>query len=134
MNWNVRCTYPGGVVLTFRAGSDSTTFTGTDGSITISRSGIKADPASLLEGMAPPDRFRIMERGHARNFLDAIRGQTTPESPIDSAVRSDLISHLANIAVRTGRKIQWDPVKETIAGDAEAAKMMDRPLRKPWRL
>jgi glucose-fructose oxidoreductase len=134
MNWNARCTYSSGLVLTFRTGSDSTTFTGTDGSITISRAGIKTDPASLLEGMAPPDRFRTMERGHARNFLDAIRGQTTPESPIDSAVRSDLVSHLTNIAVRTGRKIRWDPVKETITGDAEAARMMDRPLRKPWQL
>jgi hypothetical protein len=73
-----------------------------------------------------------METGHARNFLDAIRKQADPSSPIDSAVRSDLISHLSNIAVRTGRRIQWDPVNEKIVGDNEASKMMDRPSRKPW--
>ena len=38
-----------------------------------------------------------------RFALDAIRGQSTPESPIDAAIRTDLISHLSDIAVRTGR-------------------------------
>jgi hypothetical protein len=75
-----------------------------------------------------------MENGHARNFLDAIRKQTEPSSPIESAVRSDLISHLSNIAVRTGRRIKWDPVKEKIVGDKEASKMMDRPSRQPWEI
>jgi hypothetical protein len=30
--------------------------------------------------------------------------------------------------------IRWDPVTETISGDAEAARMMTRDLRKPWSL
>ncbi len=121
-------------MLTFKTGPDSTTFTGTDGWIRIKRGGIESEPASLVAGFALADPFNMMGRNHTRNFLDAIRGQATPESPIDCAIRTDLISHLSNIAVRTGRKIKWDPVKEIIAGDAEAAKMMDRPLREPWAL
>jgi predicted dehydrogenase len=134
MNWQVRCTYPSGLVLNFKTGSDSTTFTGTHGWVRISRRGIEADPTSLIANFPPPDRFNTMGRNHTRNFLDSIRGQAAPESPIDCAIRTDLISHLSNIAVRTGRKIHWDPVKEQITGDAEASKMMDRPLRKPWTL
>ena len=134
MDWNVRCTYANGLNLTFKTGSDSTTFTGTDGWICIKRSGIEAEPASLITNFPTPDRFKTMGRNHTRNFLDAIRGQATPESPIDCAIRTDLISHLSNIAVRTGRKIKWDPAKETIIGDAAAVKMMDRQLRKPWVL
>lgn len=134
MNWEVRCTYANGLVLNFKTGSDSTTFTGTNGWVRISRRGIEADPSSLIARFPAPDRFSTMGRNHTRNFLDSIRGQTTPESPIDCAIRTDLISHLSNIAVRTGRKIRWDPAKEQIAGDAEASKMMDRPLRKPWTL
>jgi hypothetical protein len=42
--------------------------------------------------------------------------------------------HLGNIAIRTGRKIKWDPAKEEIIGDAEAAKMLSRPYRAPWKL
>jgi hypothetical protein len=32
------------------------------------------------------------------------------------------------------RNFLWDPAKETIVGDAEAARMPDRPLRRPWTL
>ena len=46
--------------------------------------------------------------------------------------RSATVCHLGNIVARIGRKIQWDPVKETIVGDDEAAAMLSRPYRKPW--
>ena len=36
------------------------------------------------------------------------------------------------LAVRTGRKIKWDPASEQIVGDSEASRMMDRPMREPW--
>jgi predicted dehydrogenase len=134
MNWKVKCTYAGGLVLDFTTGEDATTFRGTEGWIRIRRRGIEAEPASLIAHLPPPDRFTTMGRNHTRNFLDAIRGHVAPESPIDCAIRSDLISHLSNIAVRTGRKIRWDPARETILGDPEAARMMDRPLRKPWKI
>jgi glucose-fructose oxidoreductase len=55
-------------------------------------------------------------------------------NPIESAVRSDAISHLCNIAIRTGRKIRWDPDRERISDDAPASAMLDRPLRAPWTL
>jgi hypothetical protein len=32
--------------------------------------------------------------------------------------------HLANISLRQGRKIRWDPNQEEIVGDAEAPKML----------
>jgi hypothetical protein len=38
------------------------------------------------------------------------------------------------MAVRLGRKVQWDPVKEQPIGDAEAAAMANRPYREPWKL
>ena len=48
--------------------------------------------------------------------------------------RSATVCHLGNIAIRTGRKIQWDPVKETILGGAEAAKLTTKEYRPPWKL
>ena len=134
MDWNVQCRYEDGLMLTFKTGPDSTTFTGSDGWVRVSRKGLESSPASLAAAISEPTRFAGMGRNHARNFLDAVRGQAAPESPIDCAIRTDLISHLSNIAVRTGRKIRWDPTRETITGDPEAAKMLDRPLRRPWSL
>jgi hypothetical protein len=39
---------------------------------------------------------------------------------------------LGEIAMTTGQKIQWDPVKEEILNNAEATRLLDRPYRKPW--
>ena len=52
--------------------------------------------------------------------------------PIDDAVRSDSIGHLSEIAVRTGRKITWDPVKESIIGDSDAERYLSRTMRDPF--
>lgn len=133
MDWKVRCTYANGLVMDFSTGEDATTFVGTEGWIRIRRRGIESEPASLTAGL-PVSKFEEMGRNHTRNFLDAIRGHGTPQSPIDAAIRSDLISHLSNIAVRTGRRITWDPAREQIKDDPEAARMLDRPLRTPWEI
>jgi predicted dehydrogenase len=134
MDWKVRCTYPNGLVMNFiAADEDSTKFIGSEGWIRIRRGSIESEPASLTAGLTV-SRFDQFGRNHTRNFLDAIRGQSTPESPIDAAIRTDLISHLSDIAVRTGRRIHWDPLKETIVDDPAAIKMMERPLRAPWVL
>jgi len=63
-----------------------------------------------------------------------MRSRAQTLNPIESAIRSDAISHLSDIAIRTGRKIKWDPVLEVIVGDSEAARMTDRPMREPWLL
>jgi hypothetical protein len=39
---------------------------------------------------------------------------------------------MTNIMIRTGRPVQWDPVKEQIVNDPEASKFLDRPMRKKW--
>ena len=41
---------------------------------------------------------------------------------------------LGNIALRTGRRIQWDDVNERIVGDKDADKLVTRKYRKPWKL
>ncbi len=39
-----------------------------------------------------------------------------------------------NIALRLGRSTRWDPKREEIVGDADAARWVSRPYRTPWRL
>lgn len=69
---------------------------------------------------------------HARNFLDCIKSRERPVSDVEDGHRVAVTCHLANISLRTGRKIKWDPVKEEILGDREASAMLERPYRKPW--
>jgi len=69
---------------------------------------------------------------HARNFLDCVKSRKQPNSDLESGHCVATACHLANISLRTGRKIRWDAEKEEIIGDAEAARMLARPYRGPW--
>ena len=42
------------------------------------------------------------------------------------------MSHLANMSLRLGRAIKWDPEKDEVIGDKEATAMCNRPYRAPW--
>jgi len=135
VHWDVRGRYAGGVEFTMKAGRDKTTFVGTEGWVAPSRGGIQADPASLLKVKIRSDEVHLLQDNHHyRNFLKAVLARKTPVSDIDSAVQSDIMSHLGDIAIRTGRTIRWDPAKETIVGDEEANRMLSRAMRPPWHL
>jgi predicted dehydrogenase len=69
---------------------------------------------------------------HTRNFLDCIKSRKQPNSDLQSSHRVATVCHLANISLKTGRKIRWDADQEQILGDAEASQMLVRPYRKPW--
>jgi len=85
------------------------------------------DPARVQSGNAAQQYVL-----HARNFLACIRSRQTPSSDLESAHRVATTCHLANISLRTGRKIRWDAEKEEIVGDPQAARMLVRPYRQPW--
>ena len=55
-------------------------------------------------------------------------------NPLESAIRSDTISHMSDICIRLNRPVKWDPTTEKIIGDDEASKMLDRSMRKPWTM
>lgn len=48
--------------------------------------------------------------------------------------RSNILVQLAKIAIRTGRKLQFDPIAQRIIGDEEANRLADEPMRAPWHL
>jgi len=134
-DWDVQIRFGNGVKLRFTPGGDYTRFIGTEGWVGISRGGIKAEPESLLKTPIRPDEVHLpVSRGHGGNFIDAVKTRQQPVSHIDDAVQSDLVSHVGDLAIRLGRKLVWDPVQEHFIGDDEANRLMNRPLREPWRL
>ncbi|MBC8184439.1 Gfo/Idh/MocA family oxidoreductase [candidate division KSB1 bacterium] len=151
-NWDMTCTYENGLKLKFLDDttarkekkipgiedmkfSHGTLFVGEKGWIAVSRSSWKVFPESLYKkGKSPGDIRLIASKNHRHDFIDAVLKRRKPISDLESAVRSDIICHLSDISIRTGRKITWDPVQETIVDDAEANRMMSRPMREPWTL
>jgi hypothetical protein len=67
-----------------------------------------------------------------RNFLDAIKTRQRTVADVEDGHWTATACHLANMSLRLGRSLRWDPEKETIAGDREANQMLTRPYRKPW--
>lgn len=137
----IRYTYGNGVVMTCRqkfntkSQDQGAEFIGDKGSLFVYRGGIKATPGDLLKGIElpkiPSNQANI---AHVSNFFDCIRSRGTPNADVAIGHRSATVCHLGNIAVRTGRKIRWDPSTETIVGDSDAARWVMKEYRKPYRL
>ncbi|HEY8504006.1 MAG TPA: gfo/Idh/MocA family oxidoreductase, partial [Gemmataceae bacterium] len=64
-----------------------------------------------------------------QNFLDSIREGKRPNADIETGHHSAALCHLGNIACRLGRNLRVDAKGETIADDAEAAKLLRRAYR-----
>jgi len=134
-NWDVTVQAAQGVKITFKPGGDSTKFIGSEGWIQVRRGGWDAEPKSLLKSEPGPSDVKLLNSAnHYQNFVDAVRTRGQTVSPLADAVRSDIFSHMCDICIRLKRKVTWDPKTEQIVGDAEAAKMLQRPMRAPWAL
>jgi hypothetical protein len=135
INWDVKIQMADGVKMTFKPGGDSTKFIGPDGWVRIWRGGIDAEPKSLLQSKIGPNDVHLIDSPrHDQNFIDCVKSRQQPVSSLAHAVRSDIISQICDIAVRTRCETIWDPKKEVLRGDTAAAKMFSRPMRGPWTL
>jgi hypothetical protein len=76
----------------------------------------------------------IHSEDHARNLLDAIRSGEQPISPIENAVRDQIIAQQQYLALSLNRRLEWDPTREEFIGDAEANRRMWPRMRSPWRI
>ena len=66
--------------------------------------------------LKPKEEWKVFNETalHVRNWLDAVKDNKDPSSPIELGHRVITAAHLANIAYRTGKKVVWDEKKEQI--------------------
>jgi predicted dehydrogenase len=69
---------------------------------------------------------------HARHFLDCVKSRRRPVSGVEDGHEVSVACHLANLSMKLGRKLAWDPRKEEVVNDREANALLERPYRKPW--
>jgi predicted dehydrogenase len=74
------------------------------------------------------------DTSHFQNFIDCVRSRKRESlnCEILEGHMSTSLCHLANIAFRTGRKLIFDPARETFPGDAEANRYLTRTYREPY--
>ncbi len=71
-------------------------------------------------------------RGHMKNLLSCIATREKPVADIEQGHISTASCILANVALKLGRTLNWDPATHTVTGDEEATKLLARPYRAPW--
>lgn len=105
------------------------------GVLTVGRGKLDTEPEDLLANAPMELAVKLyVSSEHHQNWLDCIKSRRLPICDVAIGHRSATVCHLGNIAVRTGKKVVWDPAKEEIVGDTELAKWVGRPYRAPWKL
>lgn len=114
-----------------------------DGFELILESGEWGDPSALetrmprLSDLSREDQEKIKEGPDPEplvGFGEAVKTRRQPGGHAEAAHRTACLMHLSNIAIRTGRKLRYDPDKEKIIGDEEANRLVNQPMRAPWHL
>ena len=66
------------------------------------------------------------------DFLSAIENKTKPVADIEEGHISTASCIIANLSMKLGRPLSYDPATRTIIGDEEATKLLQRPYREGW--
>jgi len=72
-------------------------------------------------------------RLHMLDFLAAVEKRGRPVADIEEGHISTASCILANIAMKVGRPLSYDPAKREVVGDAEATRLLRREYRAPWK-
>jgi len=75
-----------------------------------------------------------LDRLHVRNFLDCVKSRKRPNADVEEGHRSTIFAHLANIALATRSRIEWDAVQERITNNSAANSLLHYKYRAPWKL
>jgi predicted dehydrogenase len=127
-------------------------FEGTEGWIFVSRGNeavTASDPVSklkdpralaagdpkILTSVIGPDEIHLYEsKDHHGNWLECIRSRRQPIAPVEIAHRACSACLLHHIAMKAGRRLFWDPLKERFRNDDGANALLSRPQRAPYGL
>ena len=125
------------IVQDNRGDPNGITFEGDNGKkIMVRRGSITMDPVVLRRERIQNNEWHAYKSSdHVGNFIDCIKSGKQTVAPVEAAHRTISICHLANIAIRLGRKtLKWNPKREKIIGDKEASQYLSKPIRGNWRL
>jgi predicted dehydrogenase len=131
--------YPNGIKF---YGSEGWIFVTRDELVTASdpASGAKVEPLTasnpkVLTSVIGPNEIHLYESAeHHGNWLDCIRSRKETIAPVEIAHRACSTCLLHHIAMKTKRRLRWDPAKERFINDDAANAMLSRPQRAPYTL
>ena len=93
-----------------------------------------SDPKLIEEPLTAARHVLYTSDNHMGNFIDCVRSRRQTICPAEVGHRSVSVCHLGVIALRSGKKLNWDPAKEEFVGDEAANRWLTREMRAPWKL
>lgn len=126
------------------SGNNELVISGENGRIRVNRGSLTGKPVEDID--ADPKAKREIEelmaeiyggelpKGHMNNFFDSVRAGKQPVANVVEHVRAVNATHLANIALLTGRNVKFDPQSQTFPGDDEANKLISRTPREGYAI
>ncbi len=91
-------------------------------------------PLSRMETYQRPPKTLPRSKGHHRDWLDACKGGASASSHFEYGAKLTELVLLGNVALRSGRKIQWDSAAMKPANAPEAARFLKDTYRKGWEV
>jgi predicted dehydrogenase len=96
---------------------------------------LAASDPKIISSVIGPDEIHLYEsKDHHGNWLECMKTRKQTIAPVEVAHRSCSACLLHHIAMKTNRKLYWDPVKERFKNDDEANAMLARHQRWPYAL
>ncbi len=136
--FHIKYKYANGVKMIVESTEPSIRFEGTDGWVgnTGWRANLEGEPKEILDSVIGPNEIHLYTcpAGEHHNFLDCVKSRKAPYFPVEIGHRCCSVLHLGNISMLLGRKLSWDPDTERFIDDAEANRMLSRPMRGRWHL
>jgi predicted dehydrogenase len=113
---------------------DGTTFFGPKGWISLSRGGVCASNPDWFKLKRCDGTKRVLYHNrYYKSFVDSVRDRSPSIAPIEDAVRSDALSHLALLAIKSGGEVVWDPKEYKIVSPDGLNAQMTHPVRGAWQ-
>lgn len=86
-----------------------------------------------LKDASPPSPSIPPSPGHEREWLDCIKSRKQPSCNVAYHSKIDVAIGLANLAMKLGRTVHFDPASERIVDDQQAARLAVPEYRHPWK-
>ena len=92
---------------------------------------VASDP-KILDSVIGPDEIHLYTSTEQHlNWIECIRSRKQPTAPVEIGHRACSTCLLHHIAMKTNRRLHWDPERERFHNDDEANAMLSRPQRAP---
>jgi predicted dehydrogenase len=92
------------------------------------------DPAPRRKPERVKSQDGDLDQQAARDFLDNVKAHKRPLADVEEGHRSTTFSHLANIALATKARLEWDAQAERFTNSEAANALLNYEYREPWKL